>query len=156
MCPWGGLLLNHDQTFRWSSSFYNGGNIVSITSRFLCFKFHDAFTTHFSSHQFKVTMKGGCETVIHGIRCTLDLHLNWVVLQLDVVNAFNLMSRGVILQKLVQHVVTSYKSSLLYVHSMHLNLCCFTVIIIVKAMLESSHMPYGLIKVIPWEGHYSF
>jgi hypothetical protein len=32
--------------------------------------------------------------------CTLDLHPAWVVLQLDVANAFNLVSRGVIFQEL--------------------------------------------------------
>jgi len=33
--------------------------------------------------QFKVPTKGGCEAIIHGIKCTLDPHLDyvdWVVL----------------------------------------------------------------------------
>jgi hypothetical protein len=41
--------------------------------------------------------------VIHNIRCIFELHPNWVVLQLDVTNAFNSMSRRVIFQEL--HVV---------------------------------------------------
>jgi len=55
---------------------------------------------HISPHQFGVATEGGCESIIQGIRCTLDLYLEWVVLQLDVENAFNLVSRGVIFQQL--------------------------------------------------------
>jgi hypothetical protein len=32
---------------------------------------------------------------------------------------------------------------------------CFIVIITVMAMLQSSHLPWELMKVIPWKGHYS-
>jgi hypothetical protein len=32
--------------------------------------------------------------------CTLDLHLNWVIFQLDVANTFNSMLKRVIFQKL--------------------------------------------------------
>jgi hypothetical protein len=35
--------------------------------------------THFSPHQFGVVTKGGCEIIIDGIKCTLNLHPNWVV-----------------------------------------------------------------------------
>ncbi|KAL2650695.1 hypothetical protein R1flu_018823 [Riccia fluitans] len=38
-------------------------------------------------------MHGDCETIIHALRATLDLHLNWVVLQVDIWNAFNIVSR---------------------------------------------------------------
>jgi hypothetical protein len=38
--------------------------------------------------------------MIHGIKCTLDLHPNWVVFQLDVVNVFNLVLRKIIFQEL--------------------------------------------------------
>jgi len=53
----------------------------------------------FVLHQFGVVTKGGCETLIHIIRCTLDLHFDWVVLQLNMVNVFNLVSKGVIFQE---------------------------------------------------------
>jgi hypothetical protein len=74
--------------------------LYRFKSHVLCFQFHEAFTTHFSSHQFEVATKGGCETIIHGVRCTLDLHPDWVVFQLDVVNAFNSLLKGVIFQEL--------------------------------------------------------
>jgi hypothetical protein len=37
--------------------------------------------------------------MFHNIRCTLDLHLDWVVLQLNVTTTFNLVSRRVIFQE---------------------------------------------------------
>ncbi|KAL2631219.1 hypothetical protein R1flu_015905 [Riccia fluitans] len=36
---------------------------------------------------------GGCETIIHGLRATLDLHPDWIVLQVDIENAFNTVSQ---------------------------------------------------------------
>jgi hypothetical protein len=53
-----------------------GEKLYQFTSCILCLQFCDAFATQFSSHQFKVATKGGCETIIHGIRSTLDLHPN--------------------------------------------------------------------------------
>ncbi len=73
--------------------------LYRIISHYLCLQFHNAFATHFSSHQFKITTKGNCEIIIYGIKCTLRLHPNWVI-QLDVANAFNLVLRRVIFQKL--------------------------------------------------------
>ncbi len=49
---------------------------------------------------------------------------------------------------------TSYISSPLFVHSMHLNILCFIIIIIVKVTSQSSHLPWEPIKVNPWEKHY--
>ncbi len=100
MCFWSGPLFNHDQAFR-SLSHCSGGNKYEVTSHVLCFQFYDTFATHFSPHQFRVVTKGSYEVVIHDIRCTLDLHPNWVVLQLDMANAFNLVSRKAIFQELL-------------------------------------------------------
>jgi hypothetical protein len=38
----------------------------------------------------------GCEAVVHGIWATLDAHLNWVVLEVDIVNDFNTIKRKAI------------------------------------------------------------
>jgi hypothetical protein len=46
------------------------------TSRTLCLQFHNTSATHFSPHQLEITTKGDCEIVIHGIKCTLNLHLD--------------------------------------------------------------------------------
>ncbi len=53
-----------------------GEPLYRFTSRALCLQFCEAFVTHFSPHQFGVTIRGGCEVVIHDIRCTLDFHLD--------------------------------------------------------------------------------
>ncbi len=47
-------------------------------------------------------------------------------------------------------------SSPLFVHSMHSSFLCFIVIVIVKVMSQSSHLPWGLLKMILGGGHYSF
>jgi len=47
-----------------------------------------------------VTIKGGYELVVHGIRGALNVHPDWVVLQIHIANAFNIISRMVIFKKL--------------------------------------------------------
>jgi hypothetical protein len=76
-----------------------GEALYWFISRVLCFQFHETCVLHFSPHKFGVTTKGGYEIVIHYIRCTLELHLNWVVPQLDMANAFKSVLRGVIFQE---------------------------------------------------------
>jgi len=98
--PWNDLPLSHDQAFKWSSSHCHGETLCQFKSYVLCLQFCDAFATHFSSHQFGIATKGKCEVVIHDIKCTLDLHFNWVVFQLDVANVFNSVSKEVIFQEL--------------------------------------------------------
>ncbi len=78
-----------------------GEALYQLTSHALCLQFHNTFVTHFSPHQIIVTTKGSCETIVHGIKCTLNLYLDSVVLQLSLANTFNLMSRGVIFQELL-------------------------------------------------------
>jgi len=38
--------------------------------------------------------------MVHGIQMMLDLHLDWVVLQVDIHNSFNLVSQSTIFQEL--------------------------------------------------------
>jgi hypothetical protein len=78
--PWGSSPFNHDQSSCGVCLVVVGGELYRFTSCVLCLQFRDAFATHFSPHQFKVATKGGCEIIIHGIKCTLDLHPDWVVL----------------------------------------------------------------------------
>jgi hypothetical protein len=37
---------------------------------------------------------GKCKIMVHNIQTMLDLHLDWVVLQMDVLNAFNSVSQS--------------------------------------------------------------
>jgi hypothetical protein len=58
--------------------------IYQLVTRTLAIQFKDTFVKHFTPHQFGVATLSRCETVVHGIRAMLDLHLEWVVLQVDV------------------------------------------------------------------------
>ncbi len=66
----------------------------------LVIQFKDTFIEHFNFHQFGVTTCGRCETLVHSIWTMLNLHPNWVVLQVDVCNTFNSMLRLTIFQEL--------------------------------------------------------
>jgi hypothetical protein len=60
------------------------------------------FFFHLSSHVINVAIKGGCKVVVHGIQNVLDVHFNWVMLQLDVANAINTISHKAIFQNFKQ------------------------------------------------------
>jgi hypothetical protein len=60
--------------------------------RTLAIQFRDILAKHFNLHQFGVMIHGGCGTMVHDIRTMLNLHPDWVVLQVDVHNTFNSMS----------------------------------------------------------------
>jgi hypothetical protein len=62
------------------------------------------------------------------------LHPNWVVLKLDVVNAFNLVLRRVIFQELCATGGDIIQLILLFVHFMHFSPFYFMIIIVVKVM----------------------
>jgi hypothetical protein len=52
-----------------------GETYIILTHKpYFMFKFHDAFATHFSPHQFRITIKGGYEIIIHDVMCTMDFH----------------------------------------------------------------------------------
>jgi hypothetical protein len=48
---------------------------------------HFLFICHFI--HFGVVVRGKYEVVVHNIQASLDVHLDWVVLQVDVENTFN-------------------------------------------------------------------
>ncbi|KAL2612792.1 hypothetical protein R1flu_024484 [Riccia fluitans] len=77
-----------------------GEVLYRLVARTLGFQFREALADHFSPLQFGVATRGGCETIIHGLRATLDLHPDWVVLQVDIQNAFNTISREVLFHEL--------------------------------------------------------
>jgi hypothetical protein len=37
-----------------------------------------------------MVIKGGFEVMVHGVQVVLDIHFNWMVLQVDVANVFNI------------------------------------------------------------------
>jgi hypothetical protein len=58
------------------------------------------FSFHLLPHQFGVLVRGGCEVLVHGIQVVLDVHLDWVVLQVQVMNIFNIILFKALFQKL--------------------------------------------------------
>jgi len=90
-------------------------SFVLISCLPLVIQFKDTFVEYFSPHQFGVTMFGGCKTMVHGVKATLNLHPKWVVLHVDVWNTFNLVSRTTIFQELRSFIDFSH----LFVDFMH-------------------------------------
>ncbi|KAL2643240.1 hypothetical protein R1flu_010827 [Riccia fluitans] len=67
--------------------------LYRLVSCSLGFQFRKTLANHFSPLQFGVVTHGGCETIIHGLYATLDLHPDWIILQFDIRNAFNTISQ---------------------------------------------------------------
>jgi hypothetical protein len=86
------------------TSTYTRRNVIHFdyifVSKALCMYFLNVFASQLSPYQFEVTIKGGCEVVVHGIQTTLDAHCDSMVLQVDIVNTFNTLSRIAIFHEL--------------------------------------------------------
>ncbi len=54
----------------------------------LCLWFCDVFFFHMSPHQFGMAIKGGYKVVVHNIQIVLDVHIDWMVFKVDVMNGF--------------------------------------------------------------------
>jgi hypothetical protein len=52
-----------------------GEVIYQLVTHTLAIRFKDTFVEHFNPHQFGVATLNRCETMVHGIRAMLDLHL---------------------------------------------------------------------------------
>jgi hypothetical protein len=60
---------------------------LQLISRCIVLQLWGLFQEHLSFHEFGVSTLKGCEAIPFVIQ-TLDLHLNWVVMHVDVENAF--------------------------------------------------------------------
>jgi len=67
-----------------------------LVRKALCLQFWDVLFFHLSLHQFGVTINDVYQIVVHGIRTALDVHPDWVVFQMDVMNVFNTILRKAI------------------------------------------------------------
>ncbi|KAL2630234.1 hypothetical protein R1flu_014920 [Riccia fluitans] len=77
-----------------------GEELYRLIARSLGFQFRETLVDHFSPLQFGMATCGGCKTIIHGLRATLDLHPDWVFLQVDIRSAFNTVSREALFHEL--------------------------------------------------------
>jgi hypothetical protein len=66
--------------------------LYRMMNKTLCFQFRDAFQAHFSPHYFGVIIKRGCEAMVHDIQAALDVHLDSMLLRVNIANAFNIIS----------------------------------------------------------------
>ena len=64
-----------------------------ISSAIMC-NLKEKLPGTFSPVQFGVGMPGGAENIVHGIRNLLSDHPDWVLVSLDLTNAFNSVSRA--------------------------------------------------------------
>jgi hypothetical protein len=46
-----------------------------------------------------MTIKEGCEAIMHGIFATFNIHLEWLVLLVNITNASNIIFQKVIFEK---------------------------------------------------------
>ena len=68
-----------------------------ISSAVMC-NIKEKLPGFFSPVQFGVGIPGGAENVVHGVRNLLSDHPDWVLVSLDLVNAFNSVSRPAFFQ----------------------------------------------------------
>ncbi|KAL2610010.1 hypothetical protein R1flu_028583 [Riccia fluitans] len=95
-----------------------GEVLYRLIARSLGFQFWEALADHFSPLQFGVATRGGCEIIIHGLWATLDLHSDWIVLQVDIKNAFNTVSREALFREL-RVAIGSLDQLFPFVHSFY-------------------------------------
>ncbi|KAL5477904.1 hypothetical protein EMCRGX_G024759 [Ephydatia muelleri] len=77
-----------------------------LTSKCVCHLIKHKAAEFFHSFQFGVACPRGAEIILHSLRCCFDDHWadnNFVVLKVDMTNAFNLVSRQAVLDECAQH-----------------------------------------------------
>ena len=73
-----------------------------ISSAVMC-NLKEKLPGFFSPVQFGVGIPGGAENVVHGVRNLLSDHPDWVLVSLDLVNAFNSVSRPAFFRQVEEH-----------------------------------------------------
>jgi hypothetical protein len=73
-------------------SYSHKRGISSTYRSFHCPTSLGSFQEHLSPHQFGVLTLGCYETILFGNRTFFDLHLDWVKMQVNAKNDFNIVS----------------------------------------------------------------
>ncbi|KAL2631938.1 hypothetical protein R1flu_016624 [Riccia fluitans] len=124
-----------------------GEVLYRLVARPLGFQFRETLANHFSPLQFGLAMHGGCKIIIHGLHPTLDLHLDWVVLQVDIQNAFNTISWEALFRELLAAIgfldqLFPFVCSLNCDYSTHPMLNVFWLMILI--LLDPLRLPWQL------------
>ena len=76
-----------------------GESLRRLTAKAICLQNKESFASFLSPLQHGVSMKGGSECLVHHIQLLLESNPGWVILGLDVKNAFNSISRSHMLKE---------------------------------------------------------
>ena len=77
-----------------------------LTSKCVCHQIKDKATELFHPFQFGVACSQGAEKIVHRLKCCIEDHWadnNFVMLKVDMTNAFSLVSRQAVLDECAQH-----------------------------------------------------
>lgn len=68
-------------------------------------------TNYFQPHQLGFGSKGGCEAAVHSLRTFVDNNINtdYVILKLDIKNAFNSIDRGALLTQVKDKIPNAFR-----------------------------------------------
>ena len=80
-----------------------GGLLRRLVSRCCAARLRDRAIAYLSPHQLGVGVMGGCEAVVHTVRQALEADPTLFCLQVDLINAFNLVSRKVGLEEVASN-----------------------------------------------------
>ena len=84
-----------------------GDLLVRVAGRALASDHAEGFGAFFKmANQFGVACSSGSDVVVHGVSLAMSAHEDWITLQLDIRNAFNSVSRHLILAQLQRHFPT--------------------------------------------------
>ncbi len=72
-----------------TSTHCNGQGLLLISQQNLMFSASRCVHISFVVYQFGMAIRDECEAMVHSIQGILDVYLDWVVLQVDVLNVFN-------------------------------------------------------------------
>ena len=83
-----------------------GETLRRLVGKCLCQITNGKASNYFSPHQFGIACPSGAEKIVHGLRSCIEEHQNeqnFVVMKIDLCNAFNLVSRQALLDECSAH-----------------------------------------------------
>ena len=95
-----------------------GETLARLVGRAMVVQLRDALQQALMPLQFGIAVQGGTEAVVLGIRAALQAHPDWVVLKVDVSNAFNSVHRSSFFEALLAGG-EEFRSILPFVRSMY-------------------------------------
>ena len=92
--------LKKDQTIR---PIAFGDLIRRLVAKCMAFSLAEGAAAVLAPHQMGVGVRNGCEAIVHSVRKAMEKDPTKMLLQLDLINAFNTADRGTALQEIANH-----------------------------------------------------